>query len=50
VATLGGSVLLAINLVVGVDSGALWLTVPAAALALALLRRRRTSAARPPTP
>jgi hypothetical protein len=50
VAALGGSVLLVINLVVGVASGVLWLTVPAAALALALFRRRRTSATRPPTP
>jgi len=50
VAAVGGALLLAINLVAGVESGVLWLTVPAAVLALTLFRRRRTSAAPPPTP
>ena len=48
-AAVGGAALLTINLVAGVESGVLWLTVPAAALTLALARRRRR-AAPPPTP
>jgi VanZ family protein len=43
IAAVGGAALLAINLLVGVASGVLWVTVPAAVLALVLLRR-------PPTP
>ena len=45
IAAVGGAVLLAINLLVGVESGLLWVTVPAAVLVLAITRRR----ARPPT-
>jgi len=48
VAAVGGAALVALNLLAGVDSGVLWVTVPAAALALVLVRRRRTSA--PPRP
>jgi VanZ family protein len=47
VGLLGGAVLLAVNALAGVPSGALWLTVPAAALLLFLLHRRRSR--RPPT-
>lgn len=41
IAAIGGAGLLALNLVAGVESGLLWLTVPVAAIALALFRRRR---------
>ena len=43
VAIVGGSVLLVVNLTIGVTGWVLWLTVPAAVLALVLSRR-------PPTP
>jgi VanZ family protein len=46
VGLLGGAVLLAVNALAGVPSGALWLTVPGAALLL-FLRRRHSR--RPPT-
>jgi VanZ family protein len=48
VGLLGGAVLLAVNALAGVESGALWLTVPAAALLLLL--RRRFHARRAPSP
>lgn len=51
IAAIGGAGLLALNVGVGVESGLLWLTVPAAVIALALFRRRRRrSTAPPPTP
>jgi VanZ family protein len=43
----GGAALLAVNRIAGVDSGALWLTVPAAAVALVILRRLKRSGADP---
>ena len=46
-AALGGFAFLALNFVVGVGSGVLWVTVPVAALAL-VMARRRARAARPP--
>ena len=45
IAAVGGSGLLALNFLAGVESGLLWLTVPAAVVGLVLLRRRRA-----PTP
>ena len=42
IAAAGGAGLLILNVVAGVPSGVLWLTVPVAAAALFLLRRRRT--------
>jgi VanZ family protein len=48
IAAVGGAAVVALDLLVGAESGALWLTVPAAALALGLWRRRRTEA--PPRP
>ena len=41
IAAVGGAGLVAINLLTGVESGVLWLTVPAAVLALLLVRRQR---------
>jgi VanZ family protein len=46
-AAVGGLAILALDLAAGVAPGALWLTVPLAVVALALLRRRRAT---PPTP
>jgi VanZ family protein len=46
-AVLGGLALLGIDLATGVASGVLWLTVPVAAVALALWRRRTRAAAAP---
>jgi len=40
VATLGGAGLLALDLAAGVGAGVLWVSVPAAAVALVLARRR----------
>jgi VanZ family protein len=48
IAAVGGAALLALNLAVDVASGVLWVTVPAAVLALIVLRRRRAAA--PPAP
>ena len=48
IAALGGAAFLALNVIAGVPSGVLWLTAPAALIALAVLRRRRTSP--PPRP
>ena len=47
IAAVGGAGLVALNLVAGVESGLLWLTAPAAMIALVLFRRRRTSGPRP---
>jgi VanZ family protein len=43
VATLGGTAVLALHLVLGVGSGWLWLTTPAAAVVLVLVRRATPS-------
>ena len=43
IAAAGGATLVVVNLLVGVPSGLLWLTAPAAALALVLRRRARRS-------
>jgi VanZ family protein len=45
IAAVGGLALVAVNLLTGIESGVLWLTVPAAVLALALFRRARPSGA-----
>ena len=41
IAAVGGAALIILNVVTDVGSGVLWLTVPAAVVALALLRRAR---------
>jgi VanZ family protein len=48
IAAVGGAGLIGLNVVSGVPSGFLWLTVPVAIAALVVVRRRRTSA--PPRP
>ena len=45
IAALGGAALLVVNLASGVAPGVLWITVPAAVVALVLRRRRKASRA-----
>jgi VanZ family protein len=46
-AAVGGAALVALDLVVGVDAGVLWLAVPAAVVVLVLRHRARARGARP---